>query len=361
MPTWLVTGGAGFIGANFVRYARSVLDVRVINLDLLTYAGHGENLAGLEQDEAHMFVRGDIADGALVTSLFKKYEPDAVIHFAAESSVDRSIVGPRAFADTNVRGTHELLACTLAYWQGLRPAAQRAFRFLQVSTDEVYGSLDPYDPPFTEQHPFRPRSPYAASKAAADHFVAAYHETYGLPTLTTHCTNNYGPYQHPDKLIPVMILAARARKPLPIYGDGKHVRDWLFVDDHCEALRLALEKGRPGERYNIGASCERTNLQVIGEICRLLDNLYPSPIPHIRLATHIIDRPGHDRRYATNAEKARRDLGWTPRTDFAAGLDQTVRWYIDNPAWVAAVCAGGHAEWVESNYAQRGTLVRGRP
>jgi dTDP-glucose 4,6-dehydratase len=327
---------------------------RIINLDKLTYAGHVENLGELQDDADHIFVHGDIADGALVGKLLTEYQPDAVINLAAESHVDRSILGPQAFIKTNVVGTLALLASTLEYWQGLKPSAQKNFRFLQVSTDEVYGSLEPYVPAFTENHPYQPNSPYAASKAAADHLVRAYRHTYGLPTLTTNCSNNYGPYQHPEKLIPLMILNAHGRKPLPVYGDGKHVRDWLYVEDHCTALQSVLENGRLGETYNIGGNCERTNLEIVSVICRLMDDLFPSPMPHIRLITHVVDRPGHDRRYAIDCGKIQRALHWQPRTNFEQGIAQTVNWYLSHPEWITAVCSEQHQQWVDLNYDRRG-------
>lgn len=354
MRTWLVTGGAGFIGSNFVRRVHAAGDVRVVNLDKLTYAGHRENLAPLEADADHVFVHGDIRDAALLERLFAEYCFDAVVNLAAESHVDRSILGPQAFVETNVVGTLALLQAALKHWQALRPVERKLFRFLHVSTDEVYGSLAPYDPAFTENHSYRPNSPYAASKASADHLVRAYHHTYGLPVLTTNCSNNYGPYQHPEKLIPVIVLNARNRKPIPIYGDGKQVRDWLYVDDHCDALRVVLEKGRPGETYNIGGNCEQANLEIVKIICRILDDLFPSPIPHVRLITHITDRPGHDRRYAINAEKIQRTLGWRPQTSLEAGLHKTVRWYLDHPDWIAAVSSREHEEWMQLNYQRRG-------
>lgn len=354
MQTWLVTGGAGFIGANFVRMARAHGLARVVNLDKLTYAGHLENLRPVAYDKDHLFVRGDIGDAALVDKLLSEHQPDAVVNFAAESHVDRSILGPQPFIETNVVGTATLLDACVRHFSRLRPVQQKVFRFLHVSTDEVFGSLEPYDPPFTETHPYNPSSPYAASKAAADHLVRAYHRTYELPTLITNCSNNYGPYQHPEKLIPLMILNASRRKPLPVYGDGKQVRDWLYVEDHCDAIRMVLEKGRVGESYNIGASQERTNMEIVGIICRHMDQLFPSPMPHVRLVTHVIDRPGHDRRYAMNADKIRRGLGWQASVDLEAGLEKTLRWYLDNTAWVEAVSSTEHRAWLEKNYEARG-------
>lgn len=354
MKTWLVTGGAGFIGSNFVRMAIGESHARVVNIDKLTYAGHRENLADVEDSEGHHFVHGDIADVVLLGGLFAKYRPEAVIHFAAQSSVDRSLSQPRDTLLTNVVGTQALLQTTFDYWRTLRPVEQKAFRFLHVSTDEVYGSLEPYDAPVNETQAFAPSSPYAASKAAADHVVRAYHRSFGLPTVVTHAANNYGPYQHPDKLIPVVIANARARKPIPIYGDGKHMRDWLHVDDHCRALTLLLDKSRAGETYNIAAGCEKTNLQIVGTLCRILDDLFPSPTPHIRLVTHVLDRPGHDRRYAVDAAKLRNYVGWSPQVDFEQGLAATVRWYLDNLAWMDAVCDDRHEEWLRANYERRG-------
>jgi dTDP-glucose 4,6-dehydratase len=373
MQTWLVTGGAGFIGANFVLAARRLGLARIVNLDLLTYAGHPENLDGLtspgmdevdragsersKADRDHVFVHGDIGDEALVTKLFAEHKPIAVVNFAAETHVDRSILGPQAFIQTNMVGTHALLAAARHYWQGLEAGPKSAFRFLHVSTDEVYGSLGPKDPAFTEEHPYQPNSPYAASKAAADHLVRAYHHTYGLPVLTTNCSNNYGPFQHPEKLIPLIIQNARAGKPLPIYGDGLQVRDWLFVEDHCTAIRTVLEKGRPGETYNIGGNAERTNLEIVQTICRLLDERFPKDAPHARLVTHVVDRPGHDRRYAINASKIKRELGWQPAMSFEQGMASTVQWYLENGAWVQAVSSSQHQEWLKTNYQQQGRSV----
>ena len=355
MQTWLVTGGAGFIGSNFVLAARRLGSARIINLDLLTYAGHPENLADLKGDRDYVFVQGDIGDDALVSRLLAEHRPDAIINFAAESHVDRSILGPQAFIQTNIVGTHTLLAAALNYWKGLEGEVRSGFRFLHVSTDEVYGSLEPDAPAFAETNQYQPNSPYAASKAAADHLVRAYHHTYGLPTLTTNCSNNYGSFQHPEKLIPLIILNARAGKPLPVYGDGKQVRDWLYVDDHCSAIRVVLEKGVPGETYNVGGDSERTNLEIIHEICRFLDHLYPENGPHARHITHVTDRPGHDRRYAINCSKLKRELGWKPETTFDEGLAKTVRWYLEQPEWIAAVCSDKHQQWLDRNYAGRQT------
>jgi dTDP-glucose 4,6-dehydratase len=346
MPeTILVTGGAGFIGGCFVRQAIAGRRARVVNLDALTYAGNLDSItAALDDPDHHTFVKGDIRDRPLLDCLFREHRPDAVVHFAAESHVDRSIDGPRAFVDTNVVGTAELLAAARAHWDALDPAARDGFRFLHVSTDEVYGSLGP-DGRFTESSPYDPHSPYSASKAASDHFARAYFHTYGLPTIVTNCSNNYGPYQFPEKLIPLMILNALEGKPLPVYGDGGNVRDWLYVEDHCRALWLALEAGRPGETYNIGGDGERTNLQVVRAICAAVDELRPDRAqgPSERLITFVPDRPGHDRRYAIDSTKARRELGWRPEVvDFEAGLRRTVRWYLDNPKWVEGVTSGSY-------------------
>jgi len=354
MQTWFVTGGAGFIGANFVRAARRLQVARIVNLDLLTYAGHPENLAKLVNDPDHVFVHGDIGDEALVARLLTEYRPSAIVNFAAESHVDRSILGPQAFIQTNIVGTHVLLACVLKYWKELDDLSQRAFRFLHVSTDEVYGSLGPADPAFTEDHPYQPNSPYAASKASADHLVRAYHHTYGLPTLTTNCSNNYGPFQHPEKLIPLMIQNALHSRPLPVYGDGQQVRDWLYVEDHCTAIRVVLEKGKPGETYNIGGNSERHNLTIVQTLCKLLDTRFPDKAPHANLIKHVADRPGHDRRYAINATKIKRDLGWEPAMSFELGIEETVQWYLENDAWVKAVSHAGHQEWMYTNYQQQG-------
>ncbi len=352
--TWLVTGGAGFIGSNFVRAALDGGCARVVNLDKLTYAGHPENLADLADNPAHVFVRGDIGDMQLVESLLKQHKPSAIINFAAESHVDRSILGPQEFIQTNIVGTHALLRCAMDYWKALAPALRDSFRFLHVSTDEVYGSLQSHDPAFTEDSQYRPNSPYAASKASADHLVRAYHHTYGLPTLTTNCSNNYGPYQHPEKLIPLMIHNARAGKPLPVYGDGQQVRDWLYVQDHCDAIRLVIERGRAGETYNIGGDCERTNLDIIHILCDLLDDMLPEGAPHVRLIAHVSDRPGHDRRYAIDAGKIKRELGWRPRMAFDQGLRLTLQWYQAHADWVAAVTADEHERWLAANYQGRG-------
>ncbi|ASR42559.1 dTDP-glucose 4,6-dehydratase [Xanthomonas citri pv. mangiferaeindicae] len=342
MPTWLVTGGAGFIGGNFVLEAVR-LGVRVVNLDALTYAGNLQTLASLEGNPDHVFVRGDIGDRALVSRLLAEHRPDAVLNFAAESHVDRSIDGPAAFIDTNVVGTLGLLEAVRDYWKGLDGDAKAAFRFLHVSTDEVYGTLGETGK-FTETTPYAPNSPYSASKAASDHLVRAFHHTYGLPTLTTNCSNNYGPYHFPEKLIPLVIAKALAGEPLPVYGDGQQVRDWLFVTDHCEAIRTVLEKGRVGETYNVGGDSERRNLEVVETICRLLDARRPREDgqPRSSQITFVADRPGHDRRYAIDASKLQNELGWTPRHTFETGIAETVDWYLDNQDWVRGILDGSY-------------------
>lgn len=341
MPTILVTGGAGFIGGTFVRRMIADSDARIVNLDKLTYAGNLESLASVVDSPRHVFVRGDIADGALVKRLFAEHAPDAVVHFAAESHVDRSITSPDSFVQTNVVGTCTLLAAALEYWESLPESRREAFRFLHVSTDEVYGSLGA-DGYFTESSPHAPNSPYAASKAAADHFARAYHHTYGLPVVTTNCSNNYGPYQFPEKLIPLMILNAVEGKPLPVYGQGENVRDWLHVEDHVAALRLVLERGRPGEVYNIGGCAEMRNLDVVRTICAAVDALRPD-LPHRpceRLIEFVADRPGHDFRYAIDCAKIERELGWRAAHDFATGSRETVAWYLANADWVRGVSTG---------------------
>ena len=348
--TILVTGGAGFIGANFVLDWFQHHDEPVVNLDKLTYAGNLQNLASLEGDARHIFVRGDINDRPLVERLLSAHEVRAIVHFAAESHVDRSIHGPEEFITTNVNGTFHLLEAARAYWSDLPEKRRAAFRFLHVSTDEVYGSLELGEAPFRETTCFAPNSPYAASKAASDHLVRAWHHTYGLPVLITHCSNNYGPYQFPEKFIPLMILNARAGKPLPIYGDGRNIRDWLYVSDHCAALRRVLEAGRPGETYNIGGCNEKTNLEVVQAICALLDRLAPEGAPHSRLITFVEDRPGHDRRYAIDAGRIQRELGWTPQESFATGLEKTVRWYLAHDDWVQSVTSGAYRDWIERHY-----------
>jgi dTDP-glucose 4,6-dehydratase len=347
----LVTGGAGFIGANFVLDWFEQSTEPVVNLDKLTYAGNLGSIASLAGDTRHVFVRGDIGDRSCVDALLAEHRPRAIVNFAAESHVDRSIHGPAAFVETNVVGTFMLLEATRAFWSTLPAAERSAFRFLHVSTDEVFGSLKPDDPPFTEATPYAPNSPYSASKAAADHLVRAYHHTYGLPTLTTNCSNNYGPRQFPEKLIPLMIVNALAGKALPIYGDGKNVRDWLYVGDHCAAIRAVLANGRPGETYAIGGNAEMSNLEVVHTISRILGELVPGR-DYESLITFVQDRPGHDRRYAIDAAKIRRDLGWTPAETFGTGMRRTVQWYLDNKAWLAAVTSREYQKWISLNYAQ---------
>ncbi len=348
----LVTGGAGFIGSNFVLDWLTQSDEPVVNLDALTYAGNLANLASLKDDARHVFVHGDIGDRALVDELLARHRPRAIVNFAAESHVDRSILGPGAFLKTNIEGTFNLLEATRAHWSTLPDDEKQAFRFLHVSTDEVYGSLGPTDPAFTEDHPFEPNSPYSASKAASDHLVRAWHHTYGLPVLTTNCSNNYGPYHFPEKLIPLVIVNALAGKPLPVYGDGMNVRDWLFVKDHCSAIRRVLEGGRVGETYNVGGHNEKPNIEIVRGICALLDELRPDAAgPRAdRLITFVKDRPGHDRRYAIDAGKIQRDLGWTPAETFETGLRKTVQWYLDHPDWVKAVQTGAYRDWVSTQY-----------
>ena len=349
----LVTGGAGFIGANFVLDWLAAEGTPVVNLDKLTYAGNAENLAGIVNDTRHVFVHGDINDRAQLAGLLAKYQPEAIVHFAAESHVDRSIHGPGEFVQTNVVGTFSLLEETRAYWAALPQAAKASFRFLHVSTDEVYGSLGPHDPAFAETTAYAPNSPYAASKASSDHLVRAYHHTYGLPTVTTNCSNNYGPLQFPEKLIPLMIRNALQSQPLPVYGDGKNVRDWLYVSDHCSGIRTALKKGRPGETYNIGGNSEKTNLDVVHTLCAILDSLRPAGAPHAKLITFVKDRPGHDQRYAINASKIQTELGWQPVEQFETALRKTVEWYLDHAAWVDNVTSGAYRNWIAHNYDNR--------
>ena len=351
----LVTGGAGFIGSNFVLDWIAAEGEGVVNLDKLTYAGNPANLAALAGDKRHVFVEGDIGDAPLLARLFAEHRPRAVVHFAAESHVDRSIHGPAAFVQTNVVGTFTLLEAARAAWQERAADAKAAFRFLHVSTDEVYGSLGEADPAFSEATAYAPNSPYSASKAGSDHLVRAYHHTYGLPTVTTNCSNNYGPFQFPEKLIPLMIANALEGKPLPVYGDGRQVRDWLYVGDHCEAIRRALAAGRPGEVYNIGGNAERRNIDVVHAICDALQQARPRDGGYRGLITPVADRPGHDRRYAIDAAKIRRELGWSPRESFASGLAKTVRWYLDHAEWVAQVKSGEYRRWLEVNYAARKT------
>ena len=349
--TILVTGGAGFIGSNFVLDWLKQSDEPVVTLDALTYAGNLENLASLNGDARHSFVKGDICDGSLVAQLLAQHQPRALLHFAAESHVDRSITGPGAFMRTNIEGTYSLLEATRVYWLGLDDAAKAAFRFHHVSTDEVYGSLSPSDAPFTEDKTYEPNSPYSASKAASDHLVRAWHHTYGLPVLTTNCSNNYGPYHFPEKLIPLMIVNALAGKALPIYGDGQNVRDWLYVTDHASAIRAVLAGGRLGETYNIGGWNEMTNLDIVHTVCELLDELRPDAAgSYKRLITYVKDRPGHDRRYAIDARKIERELGWRPAETFATGIRKTIAWYLDHPEWVARVQSGAYRDWVAQQY-----------
>jgi dTDP-glucose 4,6-dehydratase len=350
----LVTGGAGFIGSNFVLDWLETVSEPVVNLDALTYAGNLENLASLTGDPRHVFVRGDIADRALVDQLFAEHRPRAVVHFAAESHVDRSIHGPGAFIQTNVVGSFTLLEAARGHWSALTGAEREAFRFLHVSTDEVYGSLAPSDAPFAEDHPYEPNSPYSASKAASDHLVRAWHHTYGLPVLTTNCSNNYGPYHFPEKLIPLMIVNALAAKPLPIYGDGLNVRDWLYVRDHCSAIRAVLAGGRLGETYNVGGWNEMTNREIVHTVCDLLDEMRPDPAgSYRRLISFVTDRPGHDRRYAIDARKIERELGWRPAETFASGIRKTVRWYLDHAEWVGHVQSGSYRDWLDRQYGDR--------
>jgi dTDP-glucose 4,6-dehydratase len=352
--TILVTGAAGFIGSNFVLdWMREVGDP-VVSLDKLTYAGNLRNLASLGRDGRHVFVRGDICDRAFVGALLAQHRPRAIVHFAAESHVDRSIHGPADFIQTNVVGTFALLEAVRGHWSGLASAEKDAFRFLHVSTDEVYGSLGPSDPAFAETTSYAPNSPYSASKAGSDHLVRAYHHTYGLPVLTTNCSNNYGPYQFPEKLIPLMVLNALDGKPLPVYGDGSNVRDWLYVGDHCSAIRLALASGRIGETYNIGGAAERKNLDVVKRVCAILDELRPRAAGRYEtLINFVTDRPGHDWRYAMDTRKIEGELGWRPAESFESGLRKTVEWYLANPEWVASIRSGEYRKWLETNYATR--------
>ena len=354
MTCQLVTGGAGFIGSAYVLQARRA-GVRVINLDKLTYAGNPANLAALTGDPEHVFVRGDIGNEELVAFLLDTYRPDAVVNFAAESHVDRSIVAPDAFVRTNVLGTASLLRVVKDWWRGLSLEQAADFRFLHVSTDEVYGDLQPGDPAFSESTPYSPNSPYSASKAASDHMVRAFHETYGLPVLLTNCSNNYGPRQFPEKLIPLMILTALERKPLPVYGQGANIRDWLHVEDHCAAIARVLEAGKVGRCYNIGGHAEKTNLEVVQAVCTILDRLAPSAKgPYVDLVSFVTDRPGHDFRYAIDSSRIEAELGWRPVHNFESGLQETVRWYLENTDWTENVRSGAYREWIAVNYAQRG-------
>jgi dTDP-glucose 4,6-dehydratase len=349
----LVTGGAGFIGSNFVLEAVG-RGCKVVNLDALTYAGNMDNLVSLNGNTSHEFVHGSILDGTLVGSLLTKHKPDAIVHFAAESHVDRSIVGPQAFVDTNINGTFTLLEAALKHVRTLAEGDRSGFRFLHVSTDEVYGSLGPDEAAFHEETPYRPNSPYSASKAASDHLVRAYFHTYGLPVVTTNCSNNYGPYQFPEKLIPLMIHNAINGKPLPVYGDGQNVRDWLYVADHCDAILAVLGKGVLGETYNVGGLNEQKNLDVVKILCKILDELHPQGAPHERLITYVKDRPGHDKRYAIDCRKLQNELGWAPRESFATGIRKTVEWYLGNSQWVEKIVSGEYRNWIEGNYSSRG-------
>jgi dTDP-glucose 4,6-dehydratase len=349
----LVTGGAGFIGSALIRQLIAETSATVINVDKLTYAGNLQSLAMVADSPRYFFERVDICDAAEIRRLFRQHQPDAVMHLAAESHVDRSISGPAAFIETNIVGTYTLLEAAREYWSGLEAAKKSAFRFHHVSTDEVYGSLDETGF-FSEQTAYRPNSPYSASKASSDHLVRAWHHTYGLPVITTNCSNNYGPYHFPEKLIPLMIQNALNGRPLPVYGKGDNIRDWLYVDDHARALRLALEKGTVGETYNIGGWNEKTNLEVVHAVCAILDELRPIGAPHGRLITYVQDRPGHDRRYAIDASKIARELGWKPQETFETGLLKTVVWYLENTAWVHAVISGEYQSWIKQNYDDRG-------
>jgi len=351
--TWIITGGSGFIGSAFVRLARARGWARIVNLDALTYAGNQENLAELKGDPGYEFVHGDICDAPLVARLCAAHRPAALVNFAAETHVDRSIHDAAPFLRTNILGTQTLLDAARVHLEGLDAASRAAFRFLHVSTDEVYGTLGPDDPPFRESTPYAPNSPYAASKAAADHLVRAARHTHGLPTLVTNCSNNYGPCQFPEKLIPLVICNARDGKQLPVYGDGMQVRDWLHVEDHCEALSRVIASGRPGETYNVGGGNERTNIHVVQTICRILDELEPAAAPRERLIVSVTDRPGHDRRYAIAADKIRNDIGWSPRIGFEQGIRATVIWYLENPGWVEHVRSGAYRQWLDANYANR--------
>ena len=346
----LVTGGAGFIGSNFVLQQMQDESLSIINLDKLTYAGNLRNLESLGGNPRYEFVQADIADRDAVRNALEDHQPRAIVHFAAESHVDRSIRGPGEFIHTNINGTFVLLEETRAYWSGLSGESREGFRFLHVSTDEVYGSLGPSDPAFFETTPYAPNSPYAASKAASDHLVRAYRHTYGLPTLTTNCSNNYGRFQFPEKMIPLMILNARQGKPLPVYGDGMNVRDWLYVEDHCAAIATVLRRGCPGQTYNIGGWNEKPNLEVVHTICDLVDEMEPRPGSRRDLITFVKDRPGHDRRYAMNATKIERELGWKPKETFESGIRKTVRWYLENDAWVRDVTSGAYRQWIATHY-----------
>jgi dTDP-glucose 4,6-dehydratase len=358
MKSILVTGGAGFIGSNFIRYLlKNQPDVTIFNLDALTYAGSLENLKNLPNSDRHKFIQGDVCDRSLIDSLLHEYRIQTIIHFAAESHVDRSILGPAQFIQTNIVGTFNLLEAARQAWLVEKIHPIEDVHFHHVSTDEVFGSLSQVDPAFTELTPYAPRSPYSASKAASDHLVRAYHHTFGLPVTITNCSNNYGPYQYPEKLIPLMVLNALNGKPLPVYGDGKQVRDWLYVDDHCEAIWLVIQKGKKGETYNIGGNSEFPNIEIITTICQVLDELIPDPklSPRVSLIQYVADRPGHDRRYAMNIEKINQELGWYPRNSLETGLRQTVQWYLSNPEWVEAIRRQSDLQsWMNKNYQNRG-------
>jgi dTDP-glucose 4,6-dehydratase len=348
----LVTGGAGFIGSNFILQWLRAETAQVVNLDKLTYAGNLANLESASSDPRYSFVHGDIGDRRLVAELLTRHQPETIVHFAAESHVDRSIHGPDDFVRTNVNGTFNLLEEVRAHWSALPEDRKAGFRFLHVSTDEVYGSLTPTDPPFSETTAYAPNSPYSASKAASDHLVRAYHHTYGLPVLTTNCSNNYGPYQFPEKLIPLVILNALNGKPLPVYGDGQNVRDWLYVTDHCDAIRTVLRKGKVGETYNIGGRNEKRNLEIVNGVCATLDELRPGDavVPHAKLITFVQDRPGHDRRYAIDARKIEAELEWKPSETFETGIRKTIEWYLANDAWIQGVTSGDYRKWIARQY-----------
>ncbi|SEQ55443.1 dTDP-glucose 4,6-dehydratase [Nitrosomonas ureae] len=346
-----VTGGAGFIGSNFVLDWLTQSDEKIINLDKLTYAGNLKNLLTVAKDPRHIFIQGDIADTQLIDQILTQYQPRAIINLAAESHVDRSIHGPEDFIQTNILGTFRLLESVRTYWNNLSTATKQNFRFLHVSTDEVYGSLASNEPAFTENHRYQPNSPYSASKASSDHLVRAFHHTYGLPVLTTNCSNNYGPFQFPEKLIPLVIVNALAQKPLPLYGDGLQIRDWLFVLDHCSAIRRILETGIPGETYNIGGWNEKPNIEIVKTICTILEEIYPNVVFH-NLITSVKDRPGHDRRYAINAIKIEKELSWKPSETFETGIRKTIHWYLNNQEWVADIQTGAYREWIKKNYTE---------
>ncbi|ALQ50012.1 dTDP-glucose 4,6-dehydratase [Nitrosomonas ureae] len=346
-----VTGGAGFIGSNFVLDWLTQSDEKIINLDKLTYAGNLKNLLTVAKDPRHIFIQGDIADTQLIDQILTQYQPRAIINLAAESHVDRSIHGPEDFIQTNILGTFRLLESVRTYWNNLSTATKQNFRFLHVSTDEVYGSLASNEPAFTENHRYQPNSPYSASKASSDHLVRAFHHTYGLPVLTTNCSNNYGPFQFPEKLIPLVIVNALAQKPLPLYGDGLQIRDWLFVLDHCSAIRRILETGIPGETYNIGGWNEKPNIEIVKTICTILEEIYPNVVFH-NLITSVKDRPGHDRRYAINAIKIEKELSWKPAETFETGIRKTIHWYLNNQEWVADIQTGAYREWIKKNYTE---------